>query len=113
MESDINVPNIELDPGSGILIGINGDLNVSKIVAEAVERSGRLFPYVVRHIADNRIKSEVDEINSVDSIQCMREVRDELKLCIESLQKNRTKRHQQASNMTANVKSYKQPYFVR
>lgn len=98
-----------------VLVGLNGDIEITERIVRAVEQTGRLFPYIVRHIASNRVNSyeaATDDISGQLHEQ-MREVRDELKVSLDGLRIAKSQRLLQAGNMTANVPKQRPPYFVR
>lgn len=104
------------DPSREIMVGIDGEISVTDNIANAVERSERLFPYVVHHIAKNRMQSDEEFYASSHSKpiqEQMREVRDELNVCLRSIRHARRIKLQQAQNITINVRPVRQPYFVR
>lgn len=104
-------------PNQTVIVGLNGDIEIDERIAQAVDRSGRLFSYVVRHVAINRaVEAGVgfSDESPEPLHEHMRNVRDELKLSVTSLRANRRQaRLDQAYNLTANVKPERPPYFAR
>lgn len=98
-----------------ILVGLNSDTEITERIVRAVDQTGRLFPHVVRHVANNRLHSI--EVGSDDDSGQLHEhmcsVRDELKVSLDGLRKARAQRLLQARNLTANVTKQRPPYFVR
>lgn len=98
-----------------ILVGLNGDTEINERIVRAVDQTGRLFPHVVRHVANNRLNSikVATEDDSGQLHEHMRSVRDELKVSLDGLRKAKAQRLLQARNLTANVTKQRPPYFVR
>jgi hypothetical protein len=114
---EIRLERSEEHPNQEVLVGLNGDLEIDERITRAVEKSGRLFPYVVQHIAQNRVGELGQVFASEDSghlTDHMRSVRDELNFSVRSLREARRQaRLQQAANLTVNVRPERPPYFAR
>jgi hypothetical protein len=118
--------SIRLEPpseagGCEKLAGMNGETSVDDRILMAVASHRRLFPYVVKHLAENRMLKDdqayvrpADLPPSRELIGIMGEIRDEL---IEGMQAKEAERQRirelQVINMTANVTRERRPYFVR
>lgn len=111
-EEEIRLEKSPDQSGKDVLIGLNGDVTITDRITRAVEASGRLFPYVVEHIAGYKLADSNGDPN--ERCVTFKGVRDELIASIQELHRQRDlETAMQNDDLAHQVDSVRPPYFAR